>query len=93
MGEAMIETTTAQANTCPNELKNRTQITGYAVKNKDSHVSQGIRKDPILIAKMLLLVNHVHCISKKAVVQRQLTEPNKTKQRNLWRSTTHAQRT
>lgn len=48
----MIETTTAQANTCPNELKNRTQITGYAVKNKDSHVSQGIRKDPILVAKM-----------------------------------------
>lgn len=51
----MIETTTAQVNTCPNELKNRTQITGYAVKNKDSHVSQGIRKDPILVAKMLLL--------------------------------------
>lgn len=46
MGEAMIETTTAQVNTCPNELKNRTQITGYAVKNKDSHVSQGIRRIP-----------------------------------------------
>ena len=76
----------------PDRIEEANIEEGHTVKNEDGHVSQRVRRDPILVAKTLLLVNHVHCINKKAVLQRQLTEPNKTEQNNLPRSTTHPQR-